>query len=185
MEGAPGQGCLNLIDPQTYPDPTDVDDVTITAVDPLSLQPVESHVGRLKTNGNVTVVFNGPVVQGTSYYIQLNHRNMVETWSKFPVPFSSTTSYDFTTSSSKAYDDGFSLPMKLVDTNPNRWACYNGDIDQDGGVTSLDMTLEESNSNAGLYGYYPTDLNGDGGSDALDMTVIENNSNNGVFMARP
>jgi hypothetical protein len=186
MEGSPGQGCLNIIDPITYPDPTDVDDVTITAMNTSSpCAPVESHVGRLKTNGNVSVIFDGDAKPGNYYFIRLTHRNLIETWSKNPLLFSTITTYDFTTSSTQAYDDGFNLPMKLVDTNPDVWACYNGDIDQDGGVLSLDMTLEENNSNSGVYGYYTTDLNGDGGSDSLDMTIIENNGNMGVFTSHP
>ena len=75
--------------------------------------------------------------------------------------------------------------MKLVDTNPDRWAMYNGDINHDGGVDSQDMTLEENDSNAAAFGYNDSDLNGDGVSDSLDMTVIENNSNAAVFTAHP
>ena len=75
--------------------------------------------------------------------------------------------------------------MKLVDTAPNRWAIFNGDIDKDGGVDSHDMTLEENNVNVAAFGYFPTDLNGDGGSDSLDMTIIENNANGGIFQSHP
>ena len=177
--------CLNLIDPTSNPDPTDVDDLTITAMDPSTFLPVESHVGRLKTNGNLSVSFTGPAIAGNAYYIKITHRNAVETWSKNPVLFSSSVNYDFTASSTQAYDDGFNLPMKLIDTNPVRWAIYNGDVNQDGAIDAQDMTFEENDSNAGAFGYNATDLNGDGGSDALDMTIIENNGNAGVFTAHP
>lgn len=184
-----GTGCLNNLDvsdPMYSPDPTDVDDVTVTAVDPITYLPVESKVGRLKTDGTLMVTFTGRATAGKIYYIRLNHRNLIETWSKSPVTFIPVTNYDFTTASTQAYDDGFgTLPMKLVSGSPIRWACYNGDIDQEGGVNALDMTLEENASNLGIYGYYPTDLNGDGGSNSLDMTIIENNSNIGVYSAHP
>jgi hypothetical protein len=167
------------------PDPDDVDDITITLMDASIYVPIESHVGRLKRDGKVTVKFTGPAFAGNVYYIRLTGRNLVETWSKNPVLFTPITTYDFTTSSTQAYDDGFSLPMSQVSSSPDRWACYNGDIDQDGAITSLDMTLEELDSNQGAYGYNATDLNGDGGSDSLDMTIIEINGNAGVFTAHP
>ena len=164
----------------------DVDTVSVSVMNSSSpFQLVEMKKGILKTNGSVSVIYSSLVHAGTSYYLKINLRNSLETWSKLPVLFSTTTSYDFTTSSSKAFDDGFNLPMKLVGTNPDRWAIFNGDVTGEGGVDSQDMTQEENNSNAGVYGYYPTDLNGDGGSDALDMTIIENNGNDGVFAIHP
>ena len=166
--------------------PTDVDTVFISAMNPSTpYAEVDKKSAILQTNGQAMVNFNNTVIAGNSYYIKVRHRNSVSTWSKIPVLFSTVTSYNFTTSSSQAFDDGFNLPMKLVDTSPARWAIFNGDVDQDGDVDSGDMTIEENNSNAGFYGYYSSDLNGDGGSDALDMTIIENNGNAGVFEAHP
>jgi hypothetical protein len=180
-----GAGCLNILEisePMYSSNPEDVDDMTITAMDAINYLPVESQVGRLKTNGNVTVTFMGAATAGNNYYIQLTHRNLVETWSKNPVPLTVVTSYDFTVASTQAYDEG-QLPMNEVE--PGVWACFNGDIDHDGAVTSLDMTLEENDTNLGLYGYRLTDLDGDGASTSLDMTIIENNTNIGVYSAHP
>ena len=166
-------GCLNILDgsdPMYSPNPADVDDVTISAMDAVTFLPIESKVGRLKTNGSITVSFSGPATAGTSYFLKLTHRNLVETWSKNPVLFTSITSYDFTTASTQAYDDGFNYPMKEV--APGLWACFNGDIDQLGDVNSLDMTAVENDSNIGAFGYNLTDINGDGGSDVKTLPVV-------------
>ena len=164
--------------------PSDVDTILISVMDPSPpYSQVEQQKTMLKINGDATVSFSAAVISGQSYYIKVDHRNTLATWSKVPVLFSNITTYDFTVSSSQAFDDGFNLPMKLV--APGKWALFNGDINGDGGVDSQDMTIEENNSNAGFYGYYTSDLNGDGGSDSLDMTIIEDNGNAGVFETHP
>jgi hypothetical protein len=51
----------------------------------------------LLTNGTANVQFPSNLANG-SYYIVLRHRNSIETWSKNPVTFgSSTVTYDFST----------------------------------------------------------------------------------------
>jgi hypothetical protein len=185
MDNAGAGGCL-YVSGVPFANPTDADTVVIAAMNETSPFPeMDRKQAILQTDGTVSVTFTTAIIPGTKYYIRVLHRNSIETWSKFTVTFNPVTSYDFTTASTQAYDDGFNLPMKLVDTSPDRWAFFNGDIDQDGAITSLDMTLEENISNLGLFGYYTTDLTGDGASDSLDMTIIENNSNIGVFEAHP
>lgn len=50
--------------------------------------------GLLLTNGTCQVTFPGSAL-GNSYYIVVNHRNTIETWSKLPVLMNSSTSYTF------------------------------------------------------------------------------------------
>jgi hypothetical protein len=50
--------------------------------------------GLLLTNGTCQVTFPGSTL-GNSYYIVVNHRNTIETWSKLPVLMTSTTNYTF------------------------------------------------------------------------------------------
>jgi hypothetical protein len=53
--------------------------------------------GTLDIYGNAAVVFPGNIF-GSSYYIAVHHRNSLETWSKIPVYFnSSSVTFDFTT----------------------------------------------------------------------------------------
>jgi hypothetical protein len=78
-------------------DPTDVDNITVELRDSSSpYATIASQVGTLKTNGQVVVQFSSSLI-GSAYYIVVKHRNLLETWSKNPVPFSTTTTYDFTT----------------------------------------------------------------------------------------
>ena len=50
----------------------------------------------LTTNGHATIYYPDSYTGG-SYYIVLRHRNMIETWSKFPVLFNNViNSFDFT-----------------------------------------------------------------------------------------
>jgi subtilisin-like proprotein convertase family protein len=56
---------------------------------------VATAVGVLNTNGTITLTYPGSI-SGNSYYIAVRHRNSIETWSKTPVLFSATTSFDFT-----------------------------------------------------------------------------------------
>ncbi|MFN8155666.1 MAG: IPT/TIG domain-containing protein [Bacteroidia bacterium] len=55
---------------------------------------VQTINGLLLTNGTCQVTFPGSVI-GNSYYIVVKHRNSIETWSKLPVLFSSTTNFTF------------------------------------------------------------------------------------------
>lgn len=56
-----------------------------------------SVTGTISTTGNGSFVFPGAVL-GNSYYIAIRHRNSMETWTKNPVLFnSSTVNFDFTT----------------------------------------------------------------------------------------
>ena len=49
----------------------------------------------INTGGYGTLTFPGTVI-GNSYYIVIRHRNSLQTWSKFPVMFSSNTTFNFT-----------------------------------------------------------------------------------------
>jgi subtilisin-like proprotein convertase family protein len=50
----------------------------------------------LYTNGTASAFFQ-PAILNSSYYIAIRHRNIIETWSKFPLMFdSSAKSFDFT-----------------------------------------------------------------------------------------
>ena len=59
------------------------DFITISAMEvaaPHNL--VDAQVDTLRSNGDVSVTFGPAVVANTSYYIKVDHRNSVETWSK-------------------------------------------------------------------------------------------------------
>jgi len=144
---------------------------------------VESATVMLKTDGTTSVDFSPAIAASGTYYIAIRGRNIVETWSFNAIDFSSTTAYDFSTSSTQAYDDGLNLPMKEV--TPGVWAFYSGDINQDGAVDGLDMNEVETDASNLLFGYQFSDVTGDGASDGLDMNVVEFNSGLLLFEAHP
>jgi hypothetical protein len=117
----------------------------------------------LSTSG--TSLLNFTKAPNTSYYIVINHRNHLETWSKLPQSFVTNVSvnYDFTTSANKAFGDN----MKQVGSV---WVLYGGDANRDGSVDALDVFIfigEFGNS-----GYLSCDFNGDESVDALDVPIL-------------
>jgi hypothetical protein len=118
-----------------------------------------------------------------SYYLVIKHRNSIETWSAAPITFTqgSTATYDFTTAASQAYGSN----LIAVGSIP-RYAIYSGDVNQDGYVDPLDLSLVDQDS----YNYVSgtalaTDLNGDHYVDPLDLSICDQNSYNYVGVATP
>jgi hypothetical protein len=169
-------GCLfvNAISPNAV----DVDTVFISAMDAVSHVLVSRQSGILKTNGNVIVSFNAPVVAGTSYFIRVQHRNALETWSALPVVFAANTSYDFTTAQNKAFGNS-----QVQTSDINVWAFYSGDISssisglgvQDGIMESQDYGDMENAVYTTLTGYNVQEITGDGVVESADYGIMENN----------
>ena len=173
-----GSGCLNVTGISA--DPLDVDTIFLSAMDATTHLEIDRKFGILKTNGDVSVTFGPAVLAGTSYFIKINHRNSLETWSKLPVPFSTSTSYLFTTSASMAFGDN------MIETPDNLgWAIYNGDLSQDGAIDGLDFLDLDSSIQNGDGGYAVGDLLGDGSVDGLDFLVLDQNTLNGVGVSIP
>jgi hypothetical protein len=69
-------------------DPSDADLIQIELHESFApYTSVSSLTTVLKTDGNAIALFPG-AVYGGSYYVVVKHRNSIETWSKFPVVFS-------------------------------------------------------------------------------------------------
>jgi hypothetical protein len=163
-------------------DPTATDSTTINlwAVNNLT-NPTPNYSVRALIHTNGTASMNFPsIVNGNSFYISVRQRNHIETWSKLPVLFSSTTSYDFSTGLTKAYDDGVNPPMQHMGTVYALWA---GEISGDGAIDGQDMN--EIDNNVGSFSYDISDVNGDGATDGQDMNYVDNNLLLGLFIARP
>ena len=118
------------------------------------------------------------------YYLVVKHRNSVETWSSktFAYVKGDTISYNFTDSVSRAYGNN----LVEVSTSPERYAIYSGDINQDGYVDPLDLSIIDEDS----YNYVSgvavgSDLNGDHYVDPLDMSIADQNSFNYVGVQKP
>jgi hypothetical protein len=175
----------NLYDLGISTDDTEADSVEVnlwSATNLSSLTPEYSVRAVLHTNGTLTAVFPGATLNN-SYYVALKHRNSLETWSAEPVTIASTTSYDFSTSMSAAFGNGFNDQMKSISVG--RYAIYAGDVNQDGTVDIFDAQITENGAANFLFGYDVSDCNGDGSTDLFDLQLIDNNSTLFLFYARP
>jgi hypothetical protein len=122
----------------------------------------------LNTNGNCTLTI--PSSLNGSYYIVVKHRNSIETWTASPISFStSTVNYNFSDVITKAFGNN-------LKEDAGRFLVYSGDINQDKGIDSADMTPVDNDSFNYASGYLDSDVNGDGSVDSGDMTIIDNNA---------
>jgi len=131
----------------------------------------------VRQNGQCNMTLPCPI--SGSYYIVVNHRNSIATWSKYPVSFTSDSiHYDFSESITAAYNDNLKYLAGLF------WI-FAGDVNQDGIDDSGDMILVDNQSSQFTTGYVQEDVNGDGLVDATDMILIGNNADNFVSSYYP
>ncbi len=139
---------------------------------------IDSAEVRLDANGNVVTEFLN--ASAGSYYIQISHRNGLETWSAAPVSFSNglTAIFDFTSAQSNAY--GNNLILKS-----GKWCIYSGDVEGDGAIDGTDLALIDNDASAFATGYLRTDLDGNDFVDGTDYALADNNASNFVSVIRP
>lgn len=132
----------------------------------------------LASDGTGIFGFNN-AVDGTPYYIVIQHRNSIESWSASGISFSSgSISYDFTSAAAQAY--GNNLVLKGA-----KYCIYSGDTNQDEIVDASDISNVENQVIYGGSGYIPEDVNGDEFIDASDLSIVENNAGNTIFAVKP
>jgi len=142
----------------------------------------------LSTNGNCSV--NLPGSYNGSYYIVLNHRNGMETWSASPVSFAGNVNYNFTSSASQAYGNN------LINMGGGAYALYAGDLNGSGisypnaplpdGIIDLDdLYYMYGSYQHGDLGYVVSDVNGDSVVDLNDLYIAYDNFLLGIFRINP
>ena len=140
--------------------------------------PVESKKVYMKTSGNDTVKYL-TAANGTNYYLQLVHRNALETWSAGPIMFAGYYSgYDFSTNDGQAYGNNQLL-------KGSRYCLYSGDSNSDGIVDINDLSDIDNDAFGFVGGYVVTDINGDGFIDLNDLSICDNNASNFVSVIAP
>ena len=162
-------------------DPTDADYITISAMQatsPFGL--VDEQQGILKIDGSVNVVFGPSVISGNSYYIKLNHRNSIETWSADPIQLTTSTYYSFSSSPSQAYLSNEDMTFDGIYA-----ALFSGDLNHDGAVDATDFLILDPLLQNGAGGYLDEDLNGDGAVDGTDFLCLDINIQKGIGAAHP
>lgn len=118
------------------------------------------------------------------YYLQLKHRNSINTWSSGAIvlnPLTYQTEYSFRELQTNAYGDN----MIFVDSAPVSFAIFGGDIDQDDFIDLTDINLTFNDANNFATGYIQTDVTGDSLTDLTDLIIVYNNSSNFVSAELP
>jgi pectate disaccharide-lyase len=158
------QGFTNSVTGQMIPD-------TVACVIKNDIAPfptVDSVKVSLNVNGQGTATYY-QLSLNKNYYIQIKHRNALETWSN-PVAFTnSTPSYDFTTSPSQAYGNN------LIQVG-SKWCIYSGDVNHDGLVDLSDLIAIDNDNANYVTGHVITDITGDGLVDLSDLVITDNNN---------
>ena len=116
-----------------------------------------------------------------TYYIQIVHRNSIETWSRSggeSLTRGVLKNYDFTTSSSQAY--GNNMTLKGI-----KYCIFSGDVNRDGFVNLTDIISVYNDAGIFASGYKVTDVNGDNITDLTDVIIAYNNSASFVNVIRP
>ena len=112
---------------------------------------------------------------GSAYYLHLQHRNSIETWSSIPVyfdPLTFETEYSFLNPSTVAYGSN----LTKIDNVPPTFGIWGADVDQDGIVDASDVSIVDNDAFVGLGGYVRSDVTGDNFVDAQDQSLADNNS---------
>ncbi len=132
----------------------------------------------LSSSGSGTGAFTS-VMNGTSYYLVVKHRNSIETWSGTGKSFSlNQLNYDFTTAATQAYGNN----MKL---KGGKWTIFSGVVNQDGLVDLSDVSLTDIDNLNFVVGYTITDVNGDNLVDLSDLSIVDINNLNFVSKVTP
>lgn len=141
---------------------------------------VDSAIGVVSSSGNLPLAFKN-AGSGT-YYIVIDHRNTIQTWSANAVAMTPTLiNYDFITAANKAYGDN----MKEVDASPVTFAVYSGDPNKDGTIDVSDLIYIYNDLIILAEGYITSDINGDSFADVSDLIITYNNSVNFIVVIRP
>ena len=165
--------------------PTDVDSITISAMDAAGTHNlVDAKVAILKTNGDVTVNFGPAVIANSPYYIKVNHSNSVETWSATAITLPPVAFYSFALDSAQAFASNEAM-FEDVNGPDGNAKIYAADINQDGAVDGSDFLVLDPDIQAGAGGYIVTDVNGDGAVDGSDFLVFDPNSQDGRGIITP
>jgi hypothetical protein len=147
----------------------------------------QAHGVNIGTDGAMTITI--PAAFAGSYYIAIQHRSSVETWSFDPVSFGGgVISYDFTTAAAQAFGSN------QLDLNGDGsvWGLFGGEVYAAGGTLPADGYIDINDLNAiynenvnAAFGYMLEDINGDGFVDINDLNMVYNNNVNAIGLNTP
>ncbi|MBX7043384.1 MAG: metallophosphoesterase [Ignavibacteria bacterium] len=161
------------------PNPTSGEIVSVTLRKTTAPFEIVDSVKTFLRNSGPSLMTFFNAANATDYYIVINHKNSIETWSSTGRRFSGGfAAYSFTDSSSKAY--GNNLLLKS-----GKYCIYSGDVNQDDIVDAADFGLVDNSAFLFASGNVLEDLNGDSFVDAFDLSIVDNNSFNFVSAVTP
>lgn len=130
---------------------------------------IDAGYGYADEAGNCSLSFN-ELKNATPYYLSVNHKNSLETWSAVTLDFRlGKLQFDFSADSSVAYGNNLTL-------KGSKYCIYSGDVNRDGLIDATDNQIIDNLSYEFATGYIQSDLNGDEFVDASDLVISENNS---------
>ncbi len=133
----------------------------------------------LSTHGLALAEFPQPALQRT-YYIAIENRNHLETWSSVPFYFGTPdTTYDFSASVSSAYGNN------LTQLSPGVFGIYGGDVNQDDSINLTDLLTVGAGCGVFYSLYRPEDINGDQLVESADYSLMEAFFPLGKYLLRP
>lgn len=130
----------------------------------------DSSINVLNDSGYCTFGFDR-TNENEKYFLQIIHRNSVETWSSVGglTFWLSGSSYDFTSDSSGAFGNNLFL-------KGDRYCIYNGDVNRDNVIDLQDLGLTDNDVFYFKTGYVNSDLTGDLITDSDDLAITDNNA---------
>jgi hypothetical protein len=161
-------------------DPADTlaDTILISLADS-SLEIVFSQTVLISTNGWAVANFPLGAFEGY-WYIVLDHRNHLETWSNGTFAFNTAdTSYNFSDNPAKAFGSN------EIQIGPGLYGLYAGDIDQDSFIDINDIIYMTPDIQNFAIGYGVGDINGDGVTDGTDYSFMDNRIKLGLEVMIP
>lgn len=137
---------------------------------------IEAH--KVKNNSSGLAVIDVGAGNGLQYYISIENRSSIETWTQLVQWSSSKLTYNLTSAASQAYGDNQVFKS-------GKYVIYSGDVNQDGIVDLTDGLLIDNDAYNFVSGYVPTDVNYDDIVDISDAAIQDNNAYNFVAEILP
>ena len=140
---------------------------------PTAASRVDMQTGFLYHDGTILGVdgetgIHFPMIDSSSYYVVIRHRNHLPIMSADPIEFSSGVgTWDTRTTSSSTYTDG---AVALADLGEGRFGLFGGDVDTDGQVIATDFNDWLTCTKMATTGYLNPDWN-------LDAHCLANDFN--------
>ena len=148
-----------------------------SSVFPYSIQFIDTTF--ISVEGEVVTEFPNSILN-SQYYIVVEHRNSLQTWSASPVLFDQTSiSYDFTDAANKAFGNN------LCSNGDGTFSIFSGDLNKNGQINNEDLLIMENAFVDFVENYHLYDISGDNNIESYDYSLLENNAFNSILLSKP